>query len=360
VVHRPLPPSVKVRPTLARGRWRIPYRALGRLRALSLHDRIVARRLEGLAGQIDIVHAWPVGARETLRTAAALGIPTLLERPNTHTRYAYEVVQRESERLGVTLPRGEEHAFDAKLLRKEEEEYRLATQLLCPSDFVAQTFLDEGFPPERLARHFYGYDENVFYPTPEPRARQAGLTMLFVGFCAVRKGVHFALEAWRDSPASRTGTFLIAGEFLPEYAERLAPLLAQPSVRVLGHRNDVPRLMRESDILVLPSIEEGSALVAGEALASGCVPLVSNVSSGVCTHEENALVHLAGDVSTLSGHITALNESPELLESLRGGCLRTAPDFTWRRAGELLLRIYEDVASRGQQGLVAEPSRVTV
>ena len=105
--------------------------------------------------------------------------------------------------------------------------------------------------------------------------------MLFAGLCAVRKGVHFALEAWLRSPASTDGTFLIAGDFLPAYREKLAPLLAHPSVQVLGHRDDVAELMRVSDVLVLPSIEEGSALAANEAIASGCVPLVSDRASGV-------------------------------------------------------------------------------
>ena len=68
----------------------------------------------------------------------------------------------------------------------------------------------------------YGYDEKVYYPSNEPRDPKRGLTMLFVGVCAVRKGVHYALEAWLRSPASKDGTFLIAGEFLPAYREKLA------------------------------------------------------------------------------------------------------------------------------------------
>src|SRR5262245_10329725 len=84
--------NVKVRPTLARGKFRIPYRVLGMKRAVALHDHIVSRRLERMAGQIDIVHAWPLGALETLKTAARIGIPSVLERPNAHTRFAYEVV----------------------------------------------------------------------------------------------------------------------------------------------------------------------------------------------------------------------------------------------------------------------------
>ena len=151
-VQRPLPADVRVRPTLARGRWRIPYRALGD-QALALHDRIVAARLPELAGQIDIVHTWPLGALETLRTARRLGIPTVLERPNAHTRFAYEVVAEECTRLGVTLPRNQEHAYNGARLAREEAEYELADGLLCPSDFVADTFRQRGFSDSVLVRH---------------------------------------------------------------------------------------------------------------------------------------------------------------------------------------------------------------
>ena len=240
--------GVAIKPTLARGRLRIPYKLVGSNRAFAMHDRIVARRLEKLAGQIDIVHTWPMGALETLKTANRLGIPTVLERPNAHTRFAYEVVRQECERLGVALPPDHEHAFKQDVLAKEEEEYRLAYRLLCPSDFTAKTFLDQGFPASQLTRHIYGYDEKVYKPAEGAREAKPGLTMLFVGVCAVRKGLHFALEAWLKSPASATGTFMIAGEFLPAYQEKLAPMLAHPSVRVLGHRNDIPALVRQSAI----------------------------------------------------------------------------------------------------------------
>ena len=46
VLHKPLPARVKVRPTLAFGKLRVPYKAVGKIRALALHDAIVARRLE--------------------------------------------------------------------------------------------------------------------------------------------------------------------------------------------------------------------------------------------------------------------------------------------------------------------------
>ena len=353
-ILRPVAPGVRVSPTLARRNLRFPYRLVGTMRAVAMHDWIVAHRLKRLAGQIDIIHTWPLGALETLKTAARLGIPTVLERPNAHTRFAMEVVQNECDRLGVTLPPGHEHAFDAEKLRKEEAEYKLATRLLCPSEFVVKTFLDKGFSREQLVRHIYGYDEKVYYPDTQPRDPKRGLTMLFVGVCAVRKGVHYALEAWLRSPASKDGTFLIAGEFLPAYQEKLAGMLAHPSVKVLGHRNDVPELARKSDILVLPSIEEGFGLVIAEAMGSGCVPLASEACTEICSHMKTGLMHTVGDVETLTRHITMLHEDRDLLERLHSASLQAASGFTWTAAGRILLGAYRETIAAHQAGALRE------
>jgi glycosyltransferase involved in cell wall biosynthesis len=343
VLHRPLPEGVKVRPTLARGKFRIPYKVLGSMRAFALHDWIVSRRLEQLAGQVDIVHTWPLGALLTLQTAKRMGITTVLERPNAYTRYAYEVVQKECERLGVSLPPDHEHAYHADILEKEEIEYRLADRLLCPSDFVMRTFRDAGFPASKLARHQYGFDQEVYHSDGRTRPPGGGLKMLFVGGCAPRKGVHYALEAWLQSGAQKEGTFQIAGQFVPGYAEKLAPMVNHPSVMVLGHRRDIAELMRASDILILPSIEEGSALVTSEARGSGCVLLVSEAAGAICQHMENALVHRVGDVQALAEHIRMLNENRMLLETLRAASLRTINEITWSAAGARLLQVYQEI-----------------
>ena len=347
-VHRPVvDANVTVRPTLARGRVRIPYRLVGNMRAFALHDWIVARRLENLAKRIDIVHTWPLGALETLKTAARLGIPSVLERPNAHTRYAYEAVQKECERIGVSLPPDHEHAFQKGVLAKEEAEYALATRLLCPSQFVEHTFLEEGFSAHKLIRHQYGYDPRTYFPSANGADGKRPFTMLFVGVCAVRKGLHYALQAWLSSPAHHAGRFLIAGEFLPEYARKLSGMLSHPSVEVLGHRNDVPELMRNSDVLVLPSVEEGSPLVCADAIGSGCVPIVSEACNGSCRHLENALVQAIGDVEKLTEHITLLYQDRALLNRLRSAALESASTITWAAAGSRLRDIYRDVIGDG-------------
>ncbi len=152
VLQRPVPPEVQVRTTLARGKVRIPYKLLGTMNALALHDYIVSRRLEKLRDKIDIIHTWPDAALRTLKVAAQLGIPTVLERPNAHTRYAYESVQCEASRIGVVLPPTDEYAFKEDILEREETEYRLVDFLLCPSDFTIKTFVEQGLSPDQLLK----------------------------------------------------------------------------------------------------------------------------------------------------------------------------------------------------------------
>ncbi len=343
VLHRPLANPALVRPTLSRGRWRVPYKLLGRMNACAWHDFVVARRLQQLSGQVDLIHAWPLGAVRTLKTAARLGIATVLERANSHTRFGYEIVNRESRRLGLRLPPGDEHEFNPTILRKEEEEYRLADGLLCPSSFVIRTFLEQGFAPEKLLQHGYGFDQQKFRPGPREQKRAEGFQVLFVGVGNVVKGLHFALEAWQRSGLQNRATFLIAGPLMRAYAERLGSMLEQPGIKLLGYRSDVPELMRQSDVLVLPSLTEGFPLVVAEAMGSGCVPVVSDACPDICRHMQNSLVHQVGDVEALAGHFALLERDPGLLQKLRTGVLQTVPELTWKAAGEKLLKAYRQV-----------------
>jgi D-inositol-3-phosphate glycosyltransferase len=342
VVSKRFTQDLDVRPTLARGKVFIPYKALGRIRACALHDSIVSRRLRKMAGRIDIIHVWPVAALRTLKEARRLGITTVLERPNAHTRFAYEVVRDECERLGVTLPKGHEHSYNQQILDIEEQEYELADRLLCPSDFVIRSFLERGFSRARLVRDTYGYDPSRFFPASRRESDGTGLSVLFVGVCAVRKGLHFALEAWLRSTACVRGTFTIAGDFVPDYQRKLGDMLSHPSIRVLGQRNDVPELMRRSDILVLPSLEEGYPLVVAEAIGSGCVPLVSDACSEICQHMRNGLVHHVGDVAALGDHFSMLDKDRTLLNGLRSEASSGAFHHTWDAAGVRLLQAYRE------------------
>jgi len=249
----------------------------------------------------------------------------------------------------VRLPPGHEHAFDRRILRREEVEYEMADALLCPSDFVVKTFVQYGFPREKLVRFFYGVDLNKFFPGDQRMSADRGpLKVIFVGVCAVRKGLHFALEAWLASNACTDGEFLIVGDFLPDYRRKLAPMLSHRSVKVLGHRDDVPDLMRRCHVFVLPSLEEGFGLVCTEAMASGCVPLVSQACTELCRHMVNSLVHRVGDVDALRQHIDLLNRDRALLMRLRAKGLEDVKGCDWEAAGKALVRAYVHIVSRSR------------
>jgi glycosyltransferase involved in cell wall biosynthesis len=352
-LSRPVPDSVRVKTTLARGPIRIPYKLLGKMRALALHDSIIARSLCALGGSIDLVHTWPAAGLKTINAATQAGMISLTERPNAHTRFAFNVVRQEFDRLGLKLPSTDEYFFRDDLLSKEEEEYQAADYILCPSDFVVKTFVEQGIPKSKLLRHTYGFDDAVHYPDTGPRDPNRPFTALFAGVCAVRKGLHYALEAWLRSPAAATGQFLIAGDFLPSYATRLSKFLAHPSIKVLGHRNDIPNLMRQSDVLVLPSVEEGFGLVIAEAIGSGCVPLASDACTEICEHMVTGLVHHVGDVDAITSQLASLYEDADLLRELRARTIKNRHRFTWRAAGIKLLAAYREAIERKREHAMA-------
>jgi glycosyltransferase involved in cell wall biosynthesis len=133
---------------------------------------------------------------------------------------------------------------------------------------------------------------------------------------------------------------VIAGAVDPDYRDALAPLLAHPSVEQHGHVADPAALMRSFDVLVLPSLEEGSALVTYEARACGCVLAVSDRAGAACTDGVDALVHPAGDVAALAGHLRTLASDRALLERLRAAAVERAPELTWSQAGRVLAGAY--------------------
>jgi glycosyltransferase involved in cell wall biosynthesis len=336
---------------------KVPYRLVGKRRAMVYHDQRVARLLLRRGREFDVVHAWPGGAERTLRTARAVGVPAFLERPNGHTAIAFDLVQRECATLGMRLGPSSPHAFSAAKLAREEREFAAGDALLCPSDFVAATHAARGEPESRLLRHRYGYDPERFSPSPEPRPAGAPLVFVFLGRVEPRKGVHLALEAWRRAGIGEEARLLLCGEMEPGYERVLAPLLDQPGVELRGHLTDPAQVLRSCDALVLPSLEEGSALVTYEARACGSVLLVSDHTGARATHEHDALVHAAGDCETLARHFRAFNQDPELRERLRRNSFAGIAELTWDSAAKSLLQAYATGIARVRERLTGVPAK---
>jgi glycosyltransferase involved in cell wall biosynthesis len=332
----------ELRQTLVPFGIKLPLRLLGRNGTMQLHDRIVSKALRRIhrKSPVDIVHCWPSGSIETLKTARELGIKTVLERPCAHTRFVCEVTARECDRLGIKL-NTHYSLVEEKKIAREEKEFAIADKLLCPSKHVVKTFLEKGFKEEQLLRERYGYDPDGFSPGGRSDDDNThSFTMVYVGECHPLKGLHFALQAWVASEASKKGRFYICGRFLPEYHEFLKPLLAHPTVECIGFTRDVAKIMRKCDSLVLPSLSEGCPLVTCEARACGCVLLVSDAASEVCEHMKNGLVHDAGDVDTLQKHIDLLASDKELLGRLRASSIADINKVTWSETAKSMVTAY--------------------
>lgn len=355
-------PNSRVKPiaeTLRIAGRKLPIRLLGRSGAARIHDRTVARyvartiREEGSTKRW-IVHAWPLGAEFTFKVAESLGVTHLLERQNSHIEYARREVEVEYNTLGLSIRTDANLARPGRVLAHELKEYSLASGLLCPSEFVKDTFVSKGFSPEVLYRHHYGYNQKQF-SSVNRRPAKAAFTALFVGRGEPRKGLHIALQAWCESSIASYGEFTIIGHIDKSYRSRLAKWLSHKSVTEVGFVRNVQDYMAVSDVLLLPSIEEGSALVTYEAAACGCVPLVSSSTGVPLTPGTACMVHPTRDIQTLKSQLESLANDSLRLAKIRESCLREARDLTWDHAGQQLVRCYHQ-ALRAAETTTGQPS----
>jgi glycosyltransferase involved in cell wall biosynthesis len=356
--HKRAPPLPDLVSTMSFAGMRVPHRLLGMDKAMAYHDDRVAAHLRQRPGAYDVVHCWPGATLATAGVAAEIGVPALREVPNTHTGNAYEVVGQLCAELGIELPPGSSHRYNPERLAHEEEEYQAAFRLLTPSEYVADTFLARGFNDDKLLRHRYGFDSKAFMPPandPEPGPLRA----LFLGQVGPRKGLHVALQAWARSRASTDGRFAIYGRVEDSYRPVIAPLLAAPGVELNEFTLNVNNALRDSDVLLLPTFEEGSALVTYEAQGCGVIPLVSEAAGAICTPGVTGLVHPVGDVEALVRHLDSLAEDVGRRKSMRRAVLAERDNLTWAAAAGRLEECYESAraALQSESSPVRAPSR---
>jgi starch synthase len=203
----------------------------------------------------------------------AQGGQFICDRGSSHQRYQERIVAEEYQRWGVSRP-----VTDIRDIVREEAIYAVADAITVPSRFAARSFVEEGVPAEKLRVIPFGVRLEQFARTGQPPANR--FEVLFAGTIGLRKGVPYLLEAFArlKHPAKR---LRVAGALHPDMRSVLRRL-PQVQVELLG---SVPQLrlaelMSTSHVMVLPSIEEGLALVQGQALACGCPVLASTNTGG--------------------------------------------------------------------------------
>jgi N-acetyl-alpha-D-glucosaminyl L-malate synthase BshA len=100
----------------------------------------------------------------------------------------------------------------------------------------------------------------------------------------------------------------------------------QAHVRFLGERIDLPQVLRQAALFLLPSESESFGLAALEAMSCG-VPVVASDVGGVpevVSHGETGLLAPVGDVAAMATHVVRLLEDPALRRRLAHAARRRA------------------------------------
>ncbi len=211
-----------------------------------------------------------------------------------------------------------------------------------------------------------------FAPGPPPEGLREELRLApgapvacVVGRLTPWKGHQPLLRAWAQVveriPEAR---LLIAGEvaFWDEsYGQELQDLAAamnlEDYVRWLGFRDDVPDLLRVSDLLVLSSIDEPFGRVIIEAMAAE-LPVVATNAGGVpeiVVDGETGLLVPPGEDEPLAQAILEMLEDPgRAREMALAGRRRALERFDVRRVAEQVGRVYEEMLSTGRESRTRE------
>ena len=131
--------------------------------------------------------------------------------------------------------------------------------------------------------HKYDADLKVREETRNALGLHTELTLLHVGRFSYQKNHSFLLDIFKEVHAIQPDSVLLLvgdtteeSEFLTEVKRKIKDYGLENSVRLLGRRDDVNKIMQAADVLVMPSFFEGLTVVGIEAQASDLPLLLSD------------------------------------------------------------------------------------
>ncbi len=210
-------------------------------------------------------------------------------------------------------------------------------------------------PPERVDIVINGVPQPAL--ARGPRDSAAPKRVLFLGNLSERKGVSDLLQALARPgfEALPLQVVFAGGGDVAGYTAKAQALGVGEMVRFAGWcgQQQVAELMAQSDVLVLPSYDEGLPLVILEALAHGVAVVCTPVGEipAVLTDEVNAMFVEPGDIDGIAAVLQRVLREPGLLETLgRNGRAIYERQFS-------LPRFFSSVASIHQRhfGVAGEP-----
>jgi glycosyltransferase involved in cell wall biosynthesis len=226
-------------------------------------------------------------------------------------------------------------------------------------DAIAATF---GFPADDIRTIYNGV------PTPDepdPRevtsARQAvrdelGLDseariVLSTGRLHDQKGYTDLLEVLPRALEGRPETFLAwagDGEMRGKLESEIRGRGLQDRVRMLGRREDVPRLLQASDLFLLPSRYEGHPFALLEAMAMH-VPTVSSDAGGspeIMRDGVDGLIHKRGDTDDLARQLVWALDHPTEMRAFADSARSRVAEFSDTRMLDETLALLRELADK--------------
>ncbi len=280
----------------------------------------------------------------------------ICDRGSSHQRFQQSLLKEEHSRWPVPALES-----DDRDTHREEEIYRLADAITVPSSFAARSFLSMGLPKHKI--HIIPYGVRLEQFTKNAEAPKDRFEVLFAGAVGLRKGFPYLLQAFADlrHPHKR---LRVAGSIQNEI-KGLLPQLPQTEVEYLGPVSQarLVEAMNTSHVMVLPSIEEGLALVQGQALACGC-PVIATTNTGAedlfSDGVEGFIVPIR-DVAALTDRMQRLADDPGLQRNMSEAALdRVRHIGGWSDYGDrwekLLYKLTESHHPQNEQSPADRPA----
>jgi glycosyltransferase involved in cell wall biosynthesis len=245
-----------------------------------------------------------------------LGGTYICDRGSSHIAFQNEILQQEHQIWGIPY-----QPINPKKIEKELNEYHTANYITVPSDFVKNSFIEKGVPPEKIIKIPYGARLDRFKPMAQPNNQV--FQVLWVGAVSLRKGFLYALQAFikLEHPNKQ---FVVIGS-IDNTMKHLLKNFNLSQVKFLGNlpNNQLPLMYSQSHVFVLASIEEGLAMVQGEALACGC-PVIATPNTGgadLFTHEVEGFIVPIRNADAMAQKLQLLADNPSLRQKMSEAAL---------------------------------------
>lgn len=220
---------------------------------------------------------------------------------------------------------------------------RLADQVLCMSTLDRRFLIDAiGVDPKRVTSVVNGVANGDFREKPE---RSAGRRILFVGGWLDVKGARLlppifsAIQArFPDARLTIVGSGVDRETVLRSFAGRLHPLVTV--IPRLTTEQEMVDQYVEHDVLLVPSLFEGSPNAILEAMAAG-LPSVSASVGGIpdfIEPDRNGLLFPPLDVEAAAAQVCRLFSEEGLAEGVGQAARESARKLTWDSTAEAVER----------------------